>query len=640
MDENTVDTTDRISMLPYSIVHHILSYLLDDPISCVRVSVLSKEWFALTASCPFLYFHLNWVWSHVIFGKYWNEYIVDKFCKYVEHTVSRFCKQNISAHTLDISAKMKNLEQIEIFERCLVSVIEKGVQVLVIDVEYWDKNLPMFRLPNTLLSASSLTSLTLNKCELPSSLMVGIVKFKSLKLLSLTKLSIDEGVIEYLTKSCPILEVICLKYCYGFKTFCVQRHHNLQKVEIYYRSRLERIDVDAPNLGYFLLENDKDKAPYMSLASCTNLQTLFYHGFPTKSFSDFLSNFSFIETLSIKFSSHNTNLKLSNHFLFLRILQLPLDYDLEEIDLNAPNLHFFEYSDRICSRNFAKLLRKDSSVAKRCMKCHTQSYLDFQKLRHFLDKNSTFKVLELDINLKLVDVEELKLIQSPPYKLEHVELEHTYDIRESSIYIALVDAVLWCCRPRSLTLVLYHFTGKGDVVKYTYEKLLQQEDEGQTNIKFSLIYFCKDDEQHFSDLNSLLKALSLDQLSCKITFIKEEARLKNVAGLTDGSGCTTFDEIAARVYRSWVKAFDVKALDFELRLTFSVNTRSKFKYPPLKEGFHGNVVCVACVTGTVSGLVSRSLQDVTRLFRDARLRISEDYIMIYRMVQMLHLKYQ
>ncbi|PWA51653.1 HXXXD-type acyl-transferase family protein [Artemisia annua] len=386
MDENTVDTTDRISMLPDFIVHHILSYLLDDPISCVRVSVLSKEWFALTASCPFLNFTYD-DWNYLFSREY--DDVMEKFYKYVEYTVSRFCEQNISAHTLNISATIINFEEIELFEHCL----------------------PMFRLPNTLLSASSLTSLTLQKCELPSSLMIGVVKFKSLRLLSLTFLLIEE------------------------------------------------------------------------------------------------------------------------------------------------------------------------------------------------------------------DVEELRLMQSPAYELEHVDLVETYyttNIRESSVYVALVDAVLWCCRPRSLTLVLYHYTEIGDVVEYTYEKLLQQEDEGQTNIKFVLIYFDKDDEQHFSDLNSLLKALSLDQLSCKITFIKEE----------DDSGCTTLDEIASHVYRSWVKAFDVKPLDFELRLTFSVNTRSKFKNPPLK-GLYGNVVCVACGTSTVSGLVSGSLQDVTRLFRDARLRISEDYIMIY-----------
>ena len=67
-------------------------------------------------------------------------------------------------------------------------------------------------------------------------------------------------------------------------------------------------------------------------------------------------------------------------------------------------------------------------------------------------------------------------MQSPAYELEHVELllVHTdyyilTNIRESSVYVDLVDAVLWCCRPRSLTLVLlWHFTGKGDVVEVRF----------------------------------------------------------------------------------------------------------------------------------------------------------------------------
>ncbi|GJV10698.1 F-box domain containing protein [Tanacetum coccineum] len=193
--ENTKDTPDRISTLPDFIVHQILSYLHKDTKSLVRMSVLSKEWFALTASFPILYFRQDSSW------------IMEKFCKYVEHTVSRFCKQNISAHTLDIVVDLKNLEQVKNFGRCLELIIEKGVQVLVIDVAYWGKNLPMLRLPNTLLSASLLTSLTLNTCELPSSLMVGVVKFKSLKLLSLANILIDEGVIEYLAKSCSNLTI-------------------------------------------------------------------------------------------------------------------------------------------------------------------------------------------------------------------------------------------------------------------------------------------------------------------------------------------------------------------------------------------------------------------------------------------------
>ncbi|GJW93652.1 putative F-box domain-containing protein [Tanacetum coccineum] len=65
------------------------------------------------------------------------------------------------------------------------------------------------------------------------------------------------------------------------------------------------------------------------------------------------------------------------------------------------------------------------------------------------------------------------------------------------------------------------FPGSNMIKQFTYEKLLQQEGEGQTNIKFVLISdFVR--EQQLSGLNSLLKALSLGRSSCKITFIKEE----------------------------------------------------------------------------------------------------------------------
>ena len=94
-------------MLPEFIVHHILSYLWNDPKSRVRISVLSKEWFALTASFPLLFFHLG-AWRNVCFRG------LESFYRYVEYTVSRFCEQNISAHTLDISTEFVYLEQIEL----------------------------------------------------------------------------------------------------------------------------------------------------------------------------------------------------------------------------------------------------------------------------------------------------------------------------------------------------------------------------------------------------------------------------------------------------------------------------------------------------------------------------------------------
>lgn len=56
-----------------------------------------------------------------------------------------------------------------------------------------------------------------------------------------------------------------------------------------------------------------------------------------------------------------------------------------------------------------------------------------------------------------IDVDELKeVIHSPPNELEHLELELGC-IKELSVCVVVVDALLWCFRPQSLTL-RWHFS--------------------------------------------------------------------------------------------------------------------------------------------------------------------------------------
>ncbi|KAL2340670.1 hypothetical protein Fmac_008610 [Flemingia macrophylla] len=102
--------------------------------------------------------------------------------------------------------------------------------------------------------------------------------------------------------------------------------------------------------------------------------------------------------------------------------------------------------------------------------------------------------------------------------------------------------------------------------------------------------------------------------------------VKALAQPYDAAGCTTFDAMAAHIWRSWVKALDVRPLDYQLRLTFSVNARQKLRNPPLREGFYGNVVCVACTKSSVSELVHGKLPETTRLVREARQSVSEEYL--------------
>nr|ABE65595.1 transferase family protein [Arabidopsis thaliana] len=98
------------------------------------------------------------------------------------------------------------------------------------------------------------------------------------------------------------------------------------------------------------------------------------------------------------------------------------------------------------------------------------------------------------------------------------------------------------------------------------------------------------------------------------------------SNLTNSLVCSTFDAMAAHIWRSWVKALDVKPLDYNLRLTFSVNVRTRLETLKLRKGFYGNVVCLACAMSSVESLINDSLSKTTRLVQDARLRVSEDYL--------------
>ncbi|KNA15861.1 hypothetical protein SOVF_094460 [Spinacia oleracea] len=129
-----------------------------------------------------------------------------------------------------------------------------------------------------------------------------------------------------------------------------------------------------------------------------------------------------------------------------------------------------------------------------------------------------------------------------------------------------------------------------------------------------------------SNLTSSLWEVKPVQKCYKVSREFQE-QVKSMAQETSkDSKYTAFDAMAAHVWRSWVKALNVKPSDFELRLTFTVNTRHMLKDPPLKDGFYGNAVCVACATSKVEELINHPLPWTTDLVHRARVGVNEDYL--------------
>ncbi|KAF5765312.1 putative F-box domain, leucine-rich repeat domain superfamily, F-box-like domain superfamily [Helianthus annuus] len=506
---------DRISRLPEYIVHHILSFLdpfNGPPVEFVRMSVLSKTWFNLTASFHILDF------SIYRFGFSQRE----SFFKYVEYTTSRFCHHNLPAHTFKLITCIRNPAELVVVNRCLELVLKNGVRELLISITY--SSVSKYCLPNTLLSVSLLRSLTVRDCALPSSFMLDALKFESLIYLELANVHIDDEVIKYITTSCPVLQEFKISYCYGFKRFCVYGHQNLQNVVIDVDIPIEIIGIEAPNLT--TLEVSGIQPPQMSLVSCKKLTSVSYNGY-SNDFPNFLSNFPLVENLTLVSESGCKSLKLSSHSL--RTLLLHSHCDLEKIELSTPNLGVFIYS-RSAWYPYPEI--RHLPHLKECMRCYPDRYIDarwFQKLRLFLDKKNGFKALNLYICTdqyivlqKFMVLEKMKEIELPPYELEHIEL-HFEQHKESSDHAAFVDALLNNFRPRSLTLrssfPLTDFEEQSALVKFTYEKLLKQENQDHINVHIVSPYSSKAQKQ-FRGLMLLPEPLPREEKA--ISFIKEE----------------------------------------------------------------------------------------------------------------------
>nr|GEV24859.1 hypothetical protein [Tanacetum cinerariifolium] len=404
--------------------------------------------------------------------------ILDMFLMYVDRTALRFHEQNFtSAHILKFRTWIMKPTQVDLINQCLGLILMKGVKVLEIDIS---DDEPLYRVPNIVLSASSLTSLDLHKYELPSSIMVDGIKFKSLRQLDLHRVPLNEEVIKHLTTSCPLLEKLVVEHCPGFKFFMIYGQ-NLQEVKFFYNHVVEKISIEAPNLcNLGVADLEIRGAPSMDLATCKNLKmlNLGWLTFPTfYGFADLLSSFPLLETLFLSLLGHCNSLSSRAHLQCL-------------FKIDAGNLWV-------------------------------------QTLRQFLDKKHRFKVLKLSLRSKYPnDVEELELIQCQPLELDHVELE-LHSLLQLSDYVTIAHAVLWYCHPRSLELSsdfdYLDIEERSHAIELIYKKRLQQEDEAKTEIQIVLSSSLKDEEEHFGDLNSLLAALPQDQLiSVTITFTKEE----------------------------------------------------------------------------------------------------------------------
>lgn len=89
--------------------------------------------------------------------------------------------------------------------------------------------------------------------------------------------------------------------------------------------------------------------------------------------------------------------------------------------------------------------------------------------------------------------------------------------------------------------------------------------------------------------------------------------------------CTSFEALAATVWRAWVRALDPPAA-LRVKLLFSVNARRRLK-PELPEGYYGNGFVLGCAQST-AGQVAEAAAPATviRLVQEAKERVDDGYV--------------
>ncbi|KAJ1283009.1 hypothetical protein BS78_03G094700 [Paspalum vaginatum] len=125
---------------------------------------------------------------------------------------------------------------------------------------------------------------------------------------------------------------------------------------------------------------------------------------------------------------------------------------------------------------------------------------------------------------------------------------------------------------------------------------------------------------------SLLAHLLAQPLSpVSLTFTAAQLqRLKRHCAAPSLNKCTSFEALAAHVWRAWVRALDPPGA-LRVKLLFSVNVRRRVK-PELPRGYYGNGFVLGCAECTAAQLTASPARLGVRLVQEAKECVDDDYV--------------
>ncbi|XP_074289961.1 uncharacterized protein LOC141616513 [Silene latifolia] len=519
-DSKTIDNLDRFSQLPEAMIVNILSRLpVEDS---ARTSILSKTWKSFCSLYPIFYLDHNlFALQSLVSAKEGGggpdiNQIRDMFMDHVDYQLSRAMQLDSPIRKLALTVVIGDSMQFSRVDKWLELVRQINVKHLCITVQTEDfmwkvgicRSSVVYEFPLSVLASKGLRSAYIRGCKLSCKTFVGnpINKFFSLQWLYVSRVSMDEDVLENLIRCCQGIETLILDICYvEIKFLILSKFPKLKNVVIKLPAgKLDYVDIADTNLECFKCYATGTKV-LVSPVACAGIRELSLAWGTTIQpglFKDLTAIFPLLEegefylrdTDTLK-AANNRLRKLTFHcYSPVCMKEVHIDCpsltllhcfanDLSELYVDCPKLREFRYwgtaiPDRVFCSSMANLEESSCSIFM-YEACDT---LWLVKLRAFLILvmgNATNVELSFTLPMATFEPEQVEAIEvSPRY---NIHLTLVLDGDNMQDIAALMDGLLWIIRPTTLTVncETYH------VVKYLCENLLKKRenssDEQQTN---------------------------------------------------------------------------------------------------------------------------------------------------------------
>nr|XP_016507243.1 PREDICTED: putative FBD-associated F-box protein At1g78730 [Nicotiana tabacum] len=218
-----VNREDRISELPVHIVYDILCrirrYGLKEE---ARTCVLSKTWSSIWRSRPDVIINQS---IHNSFMK-----STEKFIKFVDDSLRPYVEQNSRVETLRLLC-LHDQELASHIDRWLNLVIKLNVRSLEIYAMF---NLK-YSVHEAICAAKTLTELSLRVCNF-----------------QIDNSTSTTNKLQRLISICMLIRDLKISRCWGIQNLLIFGLVNLEKLELRSRERLEKVEIQAPNLRKFV----------------------------------------------------------------------------------------------------------------------------------------------------------------------------------------------------------------------------------------------------------------------------------------------------------------------------------------------------------------------------------------------------